>query len=368
MREREGLWTGLAATAIVAAGLVLWPSGAAVAWQRDLEPEPLHALRQGGSPASRPRRSVEIPADNAALCGKCHSPCENGKIHEGLEPSPETAGPGLPLTASGRATCFTCHAPHDGGDAAGGARLRVSNLQRELCLVCHHSDSDGGPSLRIVSPLDHAIVQEERLALIGTFKGRQRETLAVRLNGVGFDLPVRDGEFFSTLRLQDGVNRIEIVRLERVLWEGEVFRGQGASSGYGRRMSGHRTESREQCRDCHDDKSRKLIADANDMGALCYGCHDRFEGKRYLHGPLAVGACLACHDPHGGYGTAHLREEQTHLCGNCHAARETTATAACSASGKDCADCHDPHQSDARYLLKGPKYTNAAPGRNAARR
>ena len=58
-----------------------------------------------------------------------------------------------------------------------------------------------------------------------------------------------------------------------------------------------------------------------------------------------------------GYGAAHLRQEQALLCGNCHAARENSATVVCNAAGKACVDCHDPHQSDTRYLLKGPQYT-----------
>jgi predicted CXXCH cytochrome family protein len=90
---------------------------------------------------------------------------------------------------------------------------------------------------------------------------------------------------------------------------------------------------------------------------LCYGCHDPIDQKRYIHGPLAVGDCLACHDPHGGYGIAHLRQESTLLCGNCHGARENLSASVCSSSGKGCMDCHDPHQSDTRYLLKGPQYT-----------
>jgi predicted CXXCH cytochrome family protein len=233
----------------------------------------------------------------------------------------------------------------------------MSNLQRELCLACHGGASDDQPRIRIVSPPDRTIVPEERLALIGKTSGRSPGPLAVKLNGAKFQLPVRGDAFFTWLTLQEGVNRIEIVQEERLLWAGEVFRGDGGTSGYRRRSVGHCTGSRQECLGCHDEQGAKIARNASDLSALCYGCHDRFEGKRFLHGPLAVGACLACHDPHSGYGSAHLRDDQAPLCGTCHAPREAAATAACIVEGKVCADCHDPHQSDVRYLLKGPKYT-----------
>lgn len=357
MRSTVDPWRLASATMSLAATLFFSLSCPATARQGDLQAEPLHGIRHGEGPGGRSGRGAEIPADYAAPCGKCHTPCEDGRVHEGLEPVAPRAGVDLPLTADGLATCLTCHEPHSRGTAPGDKLLRVSNLQRGLCLVCHRQESDKEPRIRIVSPPERSVVQEEHLALIGKSSGLAEETLSVRLNGAQFHLRVKGGEFSTWLRLEDGVNRIEISQAERVLWEGEVFRGVSSSSGYGRQMSGHRTESREQCRECHDGSGGRITGAANDTSTLCYGCHDRFEGKRYLHGPLAVGACLACHDPHGGFGAAHLREERTLLCGNCHSGRDTAATKVCNASGKACADCHDPHQSDSRYLLKGPQYT-----------
>lgn len=142
-----------------------------------------------------------------------------------------------------------------------------------------------------------------------------------------------------------------------MLWAGEVFRGEGSHGSYERTSSGHRTRSRAQCVECHlkIDELRSSVAGAT--MPVCYGCHTRIEGKRFVHGPLAVGDCLACHDPHGGFGDAHLRQEQAQLCSNCHAARGSLSMLACNPLGRPCVDCHDPHQSDARYLLKGPQYT-----------
>jgi predicted CXXCH cytochrome family protein len=361
MRIEAGSRMNATAAALLAAVLVFPFSSTAFAWQGDLQAEPLLGLRQGGEAGGPKAAGVEIPADNAALCGKCHSSCEAGKVHEGVAPTAPAAGVGLPLTADGRTACFTCHAPHTGGKSGEGTRLRVSNLRRELCLSCHRQESDQEPRFEIVSPPDRSVVQEQRVALIGKISGVPGSFFAVTVNGAKFHIQTKGSEFFTLLTLQDGVNRIEITHEDRVIWRGELYRGESASSGYGRTTSAHRTESREQCGECHADKGGGPTRASSDASALCYGCHDRFEGKRYLHGPLAVGACLACHDPHRGYGTAHLREERGLLCANCHAARETSPTTACNASNKACADCHDPHQSDSRFLLRGPQYTMRTP-------
>jgi predicted CXXCH cytochrome family protein len=237
------------------------------------------------------------------------------------------------------------------------AGLRIPNLRRELCLACHVPAAAGAPSIEIVSPPERALVLEERLALIGKLSGRVEGQLTVRLNDATFHVQARERDFFTTLLLRDGVNHCEIALGEQVLWKGEIFRGESSASGYARSTFGHRTGSQQECLSCHDGADGKASGVAEQTSALCYGCHQPLDGKRYLHGPLGVGACLACHDPHSGYGTAHLREEQTLLCGKCHAAREIAAESGCASGGRKCAECHDPHQSDSRYLLKGPRYT-----------
>jgi len=295
-------------------------------------------------------------------CAKCHSACEDGISHAGLAPT-VTRGGSLPIDARGTIGCLTCHVAHDGDTGgSGGARLRIANLRRELCLACHCPEEDA-PRIEIVSPLERAVVREDRLALIGRAARLPQDLLTVRLNGSAFSVHVKGGRFSTWLSLQDGVNRIEIALADRVLWEGEVFHGPGALGRYGRTSSSHGTANREECLGCH------LLLNGVGEGtpvaaqALCYRCHDRFEGKRYAHGPLAVGDCLACHDPHGGFGSAHLRQETVVLCRTCHPGREGSPRSACDAAGEACVACHDPHQSDARYLLRGPRYTmrGAAP-------
>jgi predicted CXXCH cytochrome family protein len=323
----------------------------------------------GRTPHAAGAFAASAPAEaagNAPRCGKCHSACEEGINHAGHAPDGVARVGGLPLEADGVMGCATCHVSHgEGSEGVPGPRLRLSNLRRELCLACHAAGAEEGPRVEIVSPLERAIVREERLALIGRAARLEATDLSVRLNGSAFNLHVRDGHFFTWLTLQDGVNRIEIAQLDRVLWSGEVFHGVSGMDGYGRTATGHGTGSREECLGCHVNKDGMSVETTGAAPTLCYGCHDRFDGKRYVHGPLAVGDCLACHDPHGGLGAAHLRQEQGVLCRSCHTVRENAPKLACDASGKDCVACHEAHQSDARYLLKGPKYTllEARPGR-----
>lgn len=296
--------------------------------------------------------------DKYAMCAKCHSVCENGRIHVGREPGPGKPRQALPLDADGRTACTTCHDSirHDVKETAGG-HLRVSNQRRELCLSCHDKEIESEPRIEVVSPPEGAVVLDRRLAFIGRAFELDGAELAMRLNGAEFHLHVKGGEFSTWLTLQGGVNRIEIAQGRRLLWQGEVYRGEGAPAAYARTSSGHRTGNRDQCQECHQKRDEALAGGGAEMTPLCFGCHDRLGGKRYVHGPLAVGDCLACHDPHGGFGNAHLRHETASLCVGCHAARGAVAAVACNSAGKRCVDCHDPHESDKRYLLKGAQYT-----------
>jgi predicted CXXCH cytochrome family protein len=358
MRTSDYVSRLVAAVGGCAAVLVFFVSGPATAGQGELRTQAGYVARVAQAGKEFAVKSTCVAMDNSATCGKCHSTCENGRNHLGVSPIGEQGSAELPLDAEGCTTCITCHdSRRHEVPVVSGAHLRISNLRRELCLACHRQDQEAGPRIEIVSPLERAVVRDERLALIGRASRLSGSELTVRLNGSEFHLHVREGEFSTWLNLQDGINRIEIAQEERLLWSGEVFHGESSLGGYKLSSSGHRTGNREQCLGCHlknDDLSSGVMSAAP---TLCYGCHDRIDDKRYVHGPLAVGDCLVCHDPHRGYGAAHLRQEQPLLCGNCHAARENSATVVCNASGKACVDCHDPHQSDTRYLLKGPQYT-----------
>lgn len=340
------------------AGLVLLLSGPAIAGQGGLSAEAWGETRLVQAGKESVAGSTGVASDNSAKCAICHSACENGWSHVGLSPIAGQGSAELPLDAEGRTTCITCHESrrHDASGVSDG-HLRISNIRRELCLTCHRQDTEAGPSVEIVSPLERAVVQEEQVALIGRTTRLSGSDLAVRLNGSEFHLQVQEGGFFTWLKLQDGINCIEVAQQGSLLWKGEVFHGKSIMGGYARASSGHGTGNRAECLGCHQKIDGLRTGVTKAAPAHCYGCHDRIDEKRYVHGPLAVGDCLACHDPHGGYGAAHLRREQALLCGNCHADRENSATIVCNASGKGCVDCHDPHQSDTRYLLKGPQYT-----------
>lgn len=357
MRSFRGLARCLTAVFGLSAHLVFSVPEPAIAGQRGVRSEDAVAGRHAGSAREDAALIARAAADSATRCVKCHNSCENGRSHEGLSAAGNQENDELPLTAEGRTTCFTCHQPHREGEAATGPRLRMSNLRRELCLACHLEKHDNDLGVQVVSPLERAVVFEDRLALIGKVSRTPGSPLTVKLNGAAFNLPLKGMEFYTLLKLRDGTNSIEVVQEGLQLWRGEVFRGENAVARYERTTSGHRTENREQCLACHQ-KLDELGATATDATrALCYSCHDRNDEKRYVHGPLAVGDCLACHDPHGGFGASHLRREQAQLCANCHAPGESATTMVCAAGGKGCVDCHDPHQSDARYLLKGPQYT-----------
>lgn len=343
-----------------AAALLFFPCGPALA-----DPGAGAGSARAGTATAAERGG--LATDNPAKCGKCHSPCEDGRVHGGLPRAREPEGAALPLDADGRTTCTTCHDPFGHGPAgAPGAHLRISNLRRELCLACHDDrDAAPVPRVEIVSPRERAVVQEERLALIGRAFRLSGSHLTVRLNGSEFHLLVKEEAFSTWLTLQDGVNSIEVAQGERSLWKGEVFHGESSLGTYQLVSSGHRTGSRAQCQECHVKEAALRAGLTGAAPALCYGCHDRIDEKRYVHGPLAVGDCLACHDPHGGYGPSHLLQQQAVLCGKCHTARENSVATACNAAGRGCVDCHDPHQSDVRYLLKGPQYTMRDPARES---
>lgn len=356
MRTGDGLWRAGAAVGALAAGILFSLPGGAFARLAHIRAEAAAGQAPTESVRPLPAMGASGADDVSTDCGKCHSSCEDGASHASLAPIAARGG-GLPLDAQGRVDCVTCHRPHrDGAGADTSARLRLPLLRRELCLACHCQEGES-PSIEIISPLERAVVQEDHLALIGRAARLPDDLLTVRLNGSTFYLHAKGGRFFTWLTLQDGVNTIEIAQDGRVLWVGEVFHGQGALGGYGRASSSHGTANREECLGCHFKPDGVSAATMGATPGLCYGCHDRFEGKRYVHGPLAVGDCLACHDPHGGLGSSHLRQEAGLLCRNCHPARGNSPQQVCDTAGKGCVDCHDPHQSDTRYLLRGPRYT-----------
>lgn len=111
------------------------------------------------------------------------------------------------------------------------------------------------------------------------------------------------------------------------------------------------------CHAPHGAKDRKLLANLDDQGPLCFGCHDEEPfNRRYLHGPVADGSCSACHDPHESDGKFLLKKGGRELCLSCHDdfARRMLAAAVVHppVQKEPCTSCHDPHSSAAPNLLK----------------
>ena len=148
----------MTAVVVGAASLMFFVSGPAIAGQGDCAPS------RAGLLAGKCRGGVRH--GHSATCGKCHSTCENGRSHLGLSPpvssavrnclsTPRDARPASPATIPAGMKC----------PVMSGAHLRISNLRRELCLACHRQDTAAGPGIEIVSPLERAVVQDERLRL-----------------------------------------------------------------------------------------------------------------------------------------------------------------------------------------------------------
>jgi len=266
----------------------------------------------------------------------------------------------LPTGDGGSISCTTCHDPHPEETAPDGSHeksfLRIGNLKRQLCLNCHTDSPASQWRVDVAAPPPGAIVHDEYVPLLGRAEALPERYLKVRINGATFPLRIDKGAFHTRLRLQEGANVVEIIFRGEKLWRGELFlaAGDGGATTYTRTFYGHQTDSLQECLSCHGRDGGSFSADVRTGAVLCYQCHDEFEGKRYLHGPLAVGACDSCHDPHGGIGPNHLRAEEVKLCRSCHddgevlghrGGRQALADGSCSA-------CHDPHQSDGRFLTK----------------
>jgi predicted CXXCH cytochrome family protein len=266
----------------------------------------------------------------------------------------------LPLQGEGRIVCVTCHDPHARLAAAAReqhpGQLRMSNLKRELCLNCHSPDGQGGGVVEVTIPPAGAITSDEYIPLLGRARGMGVTHLEVAINGATFPLPLQRGVFRTRLRLQDGLNRVELRAAEKTVWSGEVYKSTPGSpaESYGRVYYGHQTASLDECLECHEGSDGSFTAVTGTTPGLCYRCHEPLDSKRFLHGPLAVGECLSCHDPHGGIGPSHLRKNEVALCLTCHDAGQVQDHEGWEQAMADdaCSTCHDPHQSDTRFLVK----------------
>ncbi len=299
-------------------------------------------------------------ADISAQCVQCHNSCDNWESHSGRSGSEAKMSRALPLQGGESIDCVTCHSTHGdvGGEDAGPnvGMLRISNLKRELCLNCHRQEGERSVRVDVTVPPDNAVIHDTHVPLLGRVENLSESHIRVRVNGAAFPLKVSGGLFHTRLRMEEGINRIELTLHGETLWAGNIFRARGGDrpTYYGRTYSGHQTGSIQECMGCHEQEDGLLLADTSSAPGLCYRCHEPFNGKRYLHGPLAVGECTSCHDPHGGTGPYHLRGSEVTLCLTCHEEDEVLGHD----GGRDavaegsCSSCHDPHQSDRKFFRR----------------
>lgn len=298
--------------------------------------------------------------DIDALCVKCHDSCSPGKKHQGSQglSSAKSENSTLPFDKTGKIACYTCHDPHmdfvDRKTKMKTSYLRISNLKRELCLSCHTVGGGKIDGLKVIYPPEKVIVQGNYMPIMGTAKDLSDSHLSLSINGSSFMLRVREGVFYTRLRMDEGLNIVELSDDGGVLWRGEVYSAGDLRqpADYQMVYYNHQVDSREECLGCHlDERGMPLVSE--NSSAICHRCHQPMNTKKFLHGPLGAGECLPCHGPHGGSGNYYLKSEGPSLCLECHITEEVSGHDEASVDSQSyCLDCHDPHQSDTWYLGK----------------
>ena len=311
------------------------------------------AAQESAPEDAAPPRTIPQSAQNATALAKTDGAtwasrrAATGAARDSLS-TPRAARPASPATIPAAMT------------QAGGAggHLRISNLRRELCLACHRQETEAGPRVEIVSPLERAVVQEERLALIGR---------ASRLSGCGphrapqrlrVPPPGEGGEFSTWLKLQDGVNRIEIAQEERAPLGGRGLPRREFPGQLRARLLGAPHREPGAMRRMPPEDGRAALRGRRRRAAALLrlprperreALRPRSPGGRGLPRLPRPPRRLRRRPPAAGAGAA-VRELPRRP-------RERRRRWPATRSGKGCVDCHDPHQSDTRYLLKGPQYT-----------
>lgn len=307
----------------------------------------------------------ELNENIDAWCVKCHDSCSHGKKHGGAQISGSFKSTALPLRQSGKVACFTCHDPHmsfmDRKSQMRTSYLRISNLKRELCLNCHRVGGKDTGSFKVIYPPQKVIVHNGYVPLIGRAEELSGKRLKVTLNGASFSLRVQDDIFYARLKIDEGLNYIELSIMDVTLWKGEIYslEAEGDTVNYDMVYYSHQTDSPADCLGCHKNREGMMSIAAANSPELCQRCHQPKNTKKFVHGPLGAGECLPCHDPHGGSGPFYLKAEGSKLCLMCHLPEEIDRHADTVTISKNtpCLECHDPHQSDTWYLGKGSKMT-----------
>jgi predicted CXXCH cytochrome family protein len=112
-------------------------------------------------------------------------------------------------------------------------------------------------------------------------------------------------------------------------------------------VSFHSTFRKDQCTECHVDKTKPLIQPIPD---LCWKCHPRPSGEHpWNHAPERVGDCLACHVGHETMMPRLLVVGGQELCHKCHRAVYVELLPKHKGLALDaCLSCHPYHEGGTR--------------------
>jgi predicted CXXCH cytochrome family protein len=337
---------------------------------------PAHPLKGG--------KSFDLTEKGAALCYQCHETYGKKKVVH-------------PPVKEGE--CAYCHKPHGGASRF----LLESDNQTELCLGCHdatefkqkvkHGPVAVGACTKCHNPHEANEKALLRGAVWETCLKCHVEFLKALKESPFIHTPVRGGPCTSCHNPHGG-------QIEQLLKKKTPDLCMGCHKTMEKKLKAkvvHKPLLQEggctSCHAVHFSKAPKLLSGSG--VDICLGCHNtdklgspplknikkEIEGKKFLHGPLALGQCQACHDPHandnfrllkGAYPTdiyVPYKEGAYGLCLSCHDKNmlrfaETTLYTkfrngkrnlhnvhVVSKKGRSCRICHEAHASNGEKLI-----------------
>lgn len=236
--------------------------------------------------------AVELQAQGAELCFKCHSELKQkfaqGHVHPAVK----------------QGACASCHSPH----AAKNPKL-LREKSGKLCYICH---------------------KKEQVAFAQGIVHR----------------PVWEGNCTACHDAHAGPNKFQLTKVGGEL----CFTCHEALKMRVRTVT-HPPFEAGKCLFCHDPHASKEPALLKGpFGKLCESCHKLSEPKtKRAHGPMAVAveevACNNCHIPHGSEHKGLIKtvvhpEFAAHRCGSCHVISDPDPTKNILTVPELCFSCH----------------------------
>ncbi len=235
------------------------------------------------------------------------------------------------------------------------------------CLLAAGLAGGAGPAdgqetvdLVVAYPPDRTLVEKPDLPIEGYVRTPGVEEIEIILNdGKPQSAAVRDRFFAEEVSLDDGLNRIRIGSVVRLVW---LASDSAKPPGDYQRIFGHFGLD-DGCRECHQiDESGKFTL-SGEREEICGWCHGDLTRGRLgvawvsVHAPVRSGRCLECHDPHASPRKG-LPSKKPPRCADCHAAVTERLTTDRFVHGPmnlgDCRLCHAVHASAQPKLLIRP--------------